>query len=132
MKVLPEVIVIGSGVGGAMTARRLAENGVNVLMLERGDWVPREDQNWNVASVFFEKKYTAHDSWLDASGTEFRPSIYYNVGGCTKFYGGGLTKEFKGFTAVENVSLRVKRHEGCGGDLRHYHGTCPRQCARRG
>lgn len=92
MKVLPEVIVIGSGVGGAMTARRLAENGVNVLMLERGDWVPREDQNWNVASVFFEKKYTAHDSWLDASGTEFRPSIYYNVGGCTKFYGGSMIR----------------------------------------
>ena len=92
MKVIPEVIVIGSGVGGAMTARRLAENGVNVLMLERGDWVPREDQNWNVASVFFDKKYTAHDSWLDANGTEFRPSIYYNVGGCTKFYGGSMIR----------------------------------------
>lgn len=62
MKVFPEVIVIGSGVGGAMTARRLAENGVNVLMLERGDWVPKEPDNWRVASVFFDKKYTAHDT----------------------------------------------------------------------
>jgi len=92
MKQLPEVIVIGSGVGGGATARRLAENGVNVLMLERGDWVPQEDQNWSVASVFFDKKYTAHDTWLDASGTAFRPGIYYNVGGCTKFYGASMIR----------------------------------------
>ena len=44
----------------------------------------------------------------------------------------GLTKEFKGFTAIENVNLRVKRHEGCGEYFRHYHGTCSRQFARRG
>jgi choline dehydrogenase-like flavoprotein len=92
MNVQPDVIVIGSGIGGATTARRLAENGVNVLMLERGDWVPREDQNWSVASVFFDKRYTAHDTWLDGSGTAFRPSIYYNVGGCTKFYGGSMIR----------------------------------------
>ncbi|WCG84655.1 GMC family oxidoreductase [Pectobacterium sp. A5351] len=89
---LPEVIIIGSGVGGGMTARRLAENGINVLIIERGDWVAKEKDNWNVASVFFDKKYTAHDSWLDASGDTFRPSIYYNVGGCTKFYGGSMIR----------------------------------------
>lgn len=88
----PKVIIIGSGVGGGMTARRLAENGINVLMIERGDWVPKEPDNWGVAPVFFEKKYTAHDSWLDAKGEAFRPSIYYNVGGCTKFYGAAMIR----------------------------------------
>ncbi|MDE1166664.1 MAG: GMC family oxidoreductase [Pseudomonas sp.] len=88
----PDVIVIGSGIGGGATARRLAENGVNVLLLERGDWVPQEEQNWSVASVFFDKRYTAHDSWLDANGAAFRPSIYYNVGGCTKFYGASMIR----------------------------------------
>jgi choline dehydrogenase-like flavoprotein len=103
MNVQPDVIVIGSGIGGATTARRLAENGVSVLMLERGDWVPREDQNWNVASVFFDKRYTAHDTWLDASGTAFRPSIYYNVGGCTKFYGGSMIRfRERDFEALEH------------------------------
>ncbi|MBN3854027.1 GMC family oxidoreductase [Paraburkholderia sp. Ac-20340] len=87
-----DVIVIGSGVGGGTVARRLAENGVNVLVLERGDWVTREDDNWSVASVFHQKKYTAHDSWLDGTGHEFRPNIYYNVGGCTKFYGGSMIR----------------------------------------
>lgn len=103
MNVQPDVIVIGSGIGGATTARRLAENGVNVLMLERGDWVPREDQNWSVASVFFDKRYTAHDTWLDANGAEFRPSIYYNVGGCTKFYGGSMIRfRERDFEALEH------------------------------
>jgi choline dehydrogenase-like flavoprotein len=87
-----DVIVIGSGVGGGTIARRLAENGISVLVLERGDWVPREADNWSVGAVFFEKKYTAHDSWLDGQGNEFRPNIYYNVGGCTKFYGGSMIR----------------------------------------
>ena len=87
-----DVIVIGSGVGGGTVARRLAENGISVLVLERGDWVPREADNWSVGAVFFDKKYTAHDSWLDGQGNEFRPNIYYNVGGCTKFYGGSMIR----------------------------------------
>jgi len=108
METKPDVIVIGSGVGGGATARRLAENGVNVLILERGDWVPREQDNWSVSSVFFEKKYTAHDTWLDAKGEAFRPSIYYNVGGCTKFYGASLIrfreKDFDDLLHVEGLS----------------------------
>jgi choline dehydrogenase-like flavoprotein len=87
-----DAIVIGSGIGGGTTARRLAENGVRVLLIERGDWVPREPDNWSVASVFFDKKYTAKETWLDASGTRFNPSIYYNVGGCTKFYGAAMIR----------------------------------------
>jgi choline dehydrogenase-like flavoprotein len=87
-----DVIVIGSGVGGGATARRLAESGVRVLLIERGDWVPREPDNWSVASVFFDKKYTAKETWLDSSGARFNPSIYYNVGGCTKFYGGAMIR----------------------------------------
>ena len=92
MKDTHEVIVIGSGIGGGATARRLAENGVKVLLVERGEWVPREADNWSVASVFFNKKYTAKDTWLDANGSQFNPSIYYNVGGCTKFYGAAMIR----------------------------------------
>jgi choline dehydrogenase-like flavoprotein len=87
-----DAIVIGSGIGGGATARRLAENGVRVLLIERGDWVPRETDNWSVASVFFDKKYTAKETWLDSSGARFNPSIYYNVGGCTKFYGAAMIR----------------------------------------
>lgn len=34
----PDVIVVGSGFGGAITAARLAESGLRVLILERGVW----------------------------------------------------------------------------------------------
>lgn len=85
-----DVIVVGSGVGGAITARRLAERGARVLIIERGDFVPREPENWSVRSVFFEKKYKAKDSWLDRHGNSFDPGMFYNVGGSTKFYGGAM------------------------------------------
>ena len=76
-----DAIVIGSGVGGSMTARRLAENGARVLILERGDFIPREDANWDVKAVFFDKKYKARDTWLDRNGNPFDPGMNYNVGG---------------------------------------------------
>ncbi len=85
-----DVIIIGSGVGGSVTARRLAEGGARILVIERGDFVPREDDNWSVDVVFFQKKYKARDSWLDRKGNRFDPGMYYNVGGSTKFYGAAL------------------------------------------
>jgi choline dehydrogenase-like flavoprotein len=82
-----DVIIIGSGVGGSMVARRLSERGVKVLIVERGDFVPREADNWSVSAVFFDRKYKARDTWLDRTGNPFDPGMYYNVGGASKFFG---------------------------------------------
>lgn len=105
-----DVIIVGSGIGGGAVARRLAENGVRVLLLERGGWVPQEPDNWSVSQVFFDKKYTAHDAWSDRKGHVFHPNIYYNVGGCTKFYGGSMIRlrerDFEGLDHLEGQSTR--------------------------
>jgi choline dehydrogenase-like flavoprotein len=37
-----DVIVIGTGAGGGTLARHLAPSGKRILLLERGDWLPRE------------------------------------------------------------------------------------------
>ena len=42
-----DVIVIGSGAGGGTLVHRLAPSGKRILLLERGDWLPREPQNWS-------------------------------------------------------------------------------------
>jgi choline dehydrogenase-like flavoprotein len=47
-----DVIIVGSGAGGGMLAHTLAPSGKRILLLERGDFLPRETDNWNPGSVF--------------------------------------------------------------------------------
>ena len=85
-----DVIIIGSGAGGGTLAHRLAPSGKRVLILERGDYLPRERDNWDSTAVFVQGKYRAHEFWYDKDGNEFPPEVNYYVGGNTKFYGAAL------------------------------------------
>ena len=85
-----DVIVIGSGAGGSTAAYALAQAGKKVLVIERGERVPREPANWSAQEVFGKGRYVSPDTWLDSSGKPFRPQAHYNVGGATKFYGAAL------------------------------------------
>jgi choline dehydrogenase-like flavoprotein len=85
-----DVIIIGTGAGGGTLARHLAPSGKRILLLERGDWLTREPQNWLVEEVFVANRYISPDTWYDEKGKAFQPQIHYNVGGATKFYGAAL------------------------------------------
>jgi choline dehydrogenase-like flavoprotein len=85
-----DVIIIGSGAGGGTLAHHLAPSGKRILLLERGDWLKREPENWDVRSVFVENRYISTDSWTDKSGKTFQPQSHYFVGGATKMYGAAL------------------------------------------
>jgi choline dehydrogenase-like flavoprotein len=87
-----DVLVIGSGPGGATTAARVAETGKRVLLLERGDFLPRERDNWSSHAVFGEAKYTADETFYDARDRPFRPELHYCVGGNSKVYGAALLR----------------------------------------
>lgn len=87
-----DLIVIGTGAGGATLAHALAPAGLNILVLERGDFLRRGKDNWSARAVFTEQKYTAEERWLDRNGKPFRPGIHYYVGGNTKFYGAALLR----------------------------------------
>jgi choline dehydrogenase-like flavoprotein len=85
-----DVLVVGSGPGGATTAARVAETGKRVLMLERGDFLPRERDNWDSHAVFGDAKYTADETFYDLHDRPFRPELHYYVGGNSKVYGAAL------------------------------------------
>jgi choline dehydrogenase-like flavoprotein len=85
-----DVIVIGSGAGGGTLALRLAPSGKRILLLERGERVPREKDNWNPRAVNVEAKYHARETWHAGDGTPLHPHTNYYVGGNTKFYGAAL------------------------------------------
>ena len=85
---------------------RLAPSGKRVLILERGDWLPREAQNWDAEAVFVENRYVSADKWFDRNGKAFQPQVHYFVGGATKFYGAAL------YRLRERDFGEIKHHDG--------------------
>ena len=104
-----DVIILGTGAGGGTLARHLAPSGKRILLIERGDWLPREPENWLSQNVFVENRYVSPETWYDENGKAFQPQIHYFVGGATKLYGAALYR------------LRAEDF----GELRHHDGISP-------
>jgi choline dehydrogenase-like flavoprotein len=85
-----DVIIVGTGAGGGTLANVLAPSGKRILLLERGDYLWREKENWDPAPVFIDGRYISKDTWYDADGMPFQPQVHYFVGGATKMYGAAL------------------------------------------
>ena len=100
-----DVIVIGSGAGGGTMTYALAGTGKSVLLLERGDFLPREPQNWSSAAVWTENRYHNSGTWIDdETGEAFPPKQNYYVGGNTKVYGAILFRmRERDFGAIQHV-----------------------------
>jgi choline dehydrogenase-like flavoprotein len=104
-----DVIIIGTGAGGGTLAYHLAPSGKRILLLERGDYVPREKDNWSSKAVNVEAKYHTKEAWQDKDGRPLHPHTNYYVGGNTKFYGAAL--------------FRLREQDF--GELRHHGGVSP-------
>ena len=104
-----DVIIIGTGAGGGTLARHLAPSGKRILLLERGDWLPREPANWQAQDVFVDNRYVSPDTWYDEKGKAFQPQVHYFVGGSTKLYGAAL--------------YRLRKEDF--GELQHHDGVSP-------
>jgi choline dehydrogenase-like flavoprotein len=72
-----DVVIVGSGAGGGSLAHRLAPFGKRVLILERGDGLPREVENWDAQAVFVDNRYVSTDAWRRprSSGPGAAPSL---------------------------------------------------------
>lgn len=107
-----DIIIIGSGAGGGTMARALAPTGARILLLERGDVVPQEDENWSPEAVWKDRRYRpAGERWIhdsDGGSREFAPYTHYGVGGNTKFWGTVLFRlrreDFDAVTHADGVS----------------------------
>ena len=104
-----DVIIIGTGAGGGTLAYKLAPSGKRILLVERGDYVPREKDNWDSRAVVLEGKYNTREQWYDKKGKPLHPHTNYYVGGNTKFFGAAL--------------FRLRREDF--GELRHHGGLSP-------
>jgi len=87
-----DLIVIGSGPGGASLAQRVAKTGKRILILERGDYLPRSRENWDAKAVFVDGVYQTAETWYGADGRSFHPGLHYYVGGNSKVYGAALLR----------------------------------------
>jgi choline dehydrogenase-like flavoprotein len=103
-----DIIIIGTGAGGGTMARALADTGARILVIERGDFVPVEAENWSPAAVWRDLRYRAQERWLDEDGREFSPYIHYGIGGNTKFWGSVLYRlrceDFRGTEHADGIS----------------------------
>ena len=108
MKTDYDIIIIGTGAGGATLAHRLAPSGKSILLIERGGWLKREPENWSAEEVFEKGRYVSKGLWRDKNGKEFQPGTYHYVGGMTKMYGAALfrlrEKDFTGYAHFDGVS----------------------------
>lgn len=99
-----DIIIIGTGAGGGTMAHALSSSGARVLILERGDFVPQEEENWSPEEVWKKLRYRVKERWLDEDGREWTPYTHYGVGGNTKFWGSVLYRLRRtDFEAVEHV-----------------------------
>ena len=85
-----DIIIIGSGAGGGTLAYKLAPTGKKILILERGNYIPKEKENWDAREVFTNGRYRTTEVWYDGNDKPFSPFTHYAVGGNTKMFGAAL------------------------------------------
>jgi choline dehydrogenase-like flavoprotein len=99
-----DIIIIGTGAGGGTMAHALSDTSARVLVVERGDFVPQEEENWDPEAVWKHLRYRAKEQWLDERGRAFTPYTHYGVGGNTKFWGSVLYRlRREDFQEIEHV-----------------------------
>ncbi len=104
-----DVIIIGSGIGGATMAASLAPSGRRILILERGERLADCPEARDPDAIFGRGFFRPKEMWRDQDGGEFNPGNYACVGGNSKFYGA--------------VLLRYRAEDFL--PLRHIEGTTP-------
>jgi choline dehydrogenase-like flavoprotein len=98
-----DVVIVGSGMGGATLAAGLAPSGARIVILERGEVLPDGPHARDARAIFQRGVYRPQETWIDGSGAPFNPGNYYFVGGNSKLYGAVLARyRAQDFAPVEH------------------------------
>jgi choline dehydrogenase-like flavoprotein len=88
----PDIVIIGSGIGGSTVASGLAGSGAKILILERGERIRLTPEARDTRAIFVDGHFRPKEMWREAGGSHFSPGNYYYVGGNSKFFGGVLIR----------------------------------------
>lgn len=83
-----DLVIIGSGVGGATLAAALAATGLRILVLEKGAHLRPCPEARDDEAIFLRKHFAPTEKWMGSDGKAFVAGNHYAVGGNSKFYGG--------------------------------------------
>jgi len=86
----PDIVIIGSGIGGATLAAGLAGCGASIVILERGERLTPIPEARDTSAIFLKGHFRPKEMWREAGGAPFNPGNYYYVGGNSKLYGAVL------------------------------------------
>lgn len=87
MEAGPDIVIIGSGMGGATLAASLAPTGRRIVILERGEQLQASPECRDPEAIFGRGVFRPDEQWLTPAGQSFNPGNYYYVGGNSRFYG---------------------------------------------
>ncbi|WP_420334226.1 FAD-dependent oxidoreductase [Roseibium sp.] len=103
MKEAPDIVIVGSGMGGATLAAGLAPSGARITILERGHRIPDDAPARDPWRIYTNSAFRSSETWLDERDNPFEPGNYYNVGGNSKLYGAVLIRyRAQDFDAMEH------------------------------
>ncbi len=97
-----DVLVIGSGFGGAVAALRFAELGERVTVLERGDWISRDKFRADLDFFWIPERDCFGMNDIKKRGPTIMPWIGAAVGGGSHVFAGTLKRAdtFRGYPAA--------------------------------
>ncbi|WP_419914521.1 GMC oxidoreductase [Hoeflea sp.] len=109
MQTTPDIVIVGSGMGGATLAAALAPSGARITVLERGHRRAPDAPARDPWRIYTNSAFRSRETWLDERDRPFEPGNYYNVGGNSKLYGAVL----------------IRYREEDFDDVEHYDGVSP-------
>jgi choline dehydrogenase-like flavoprotein len=129
----PDIVVIGSGMGGATLANALAPSGAEILVLERGRQLASRPECRDARAIFQRGAFRDPELWYDGAGRSFSPGNYYNIGGNSKFYGAVLIRfRERDFEALDHAEGLSPAWPIAYADLEPYYAKAERQFNVRG